>query len=152
GKLSEPDSTHDFFWRIKRAVPEGAALFTIGLPYFLPVELHAYLNLAGKHVLRGNRRRTDHAERGARRAGVKVGHQAEEVVVHEIERFEAELDPNAFRELGHLQQRCIQSVSVMAPDLAGAERIVVRSVTGGGQPRVVSTVRRAAAKRLAARL
>src|SRR5262249_28716242 len=119
-----------YSWPIKKAARKRDRLFTTGLPYFLPEELHAYLDLAGKHVLRRHRGWADHAERGAGRRGVVVGHQAEEVVVEDVERFKAQLDPDALGDLRHLQHRGVQRECMVPADLAGAVWVIARRITG----------------------
>src|SRR5690349_14302175 len=106
-------------------------------PTFLPVELHADLDLPGQSVLRRYRRGTDYAERAAGGAGVIVRNQAVEVVVEHVERLEAKLNADALSDVGHLEQRGVELERMLPANLAGAERIVAGRVAGGCQPRVV---------------
>src|SRR5262245_30761708 len=108
----------------------------------LPVELEAYLDLAGQDVLRRNAAREDRAEMaiGLVRGRVDLV-AAEVVVVEQIERFETKLDAGALADLRGLEERRVELHCLVAANLTRPERgETLREVRGLLDPGVVAPV------------
>ena len=98
------------------------------------------------------RRSKDGASEGVLAGWCHSWTRAVEVMIRDVERLKSQLDSDALRDLGHFQQGGVQAEGMLTANLAGTERVIAGSVSGRGQPGVVTAIDRAATESHAARL